>query len=189
MQYEALDEAREKINQLRENKFLSFAKYMAAAIAGLLFFSGGFFAGQTVALAIGSLFTLSAASLFWPVLVVSLVVGLAAFGVYWFVERPGIENLVSRWYGLEQEKIDAFSDEEIVATEKDWLSTLEEKIKDFAEKLENAEHSMAVKDAKIAELELALQQLQGEKEITIASASDFSPSNSLGIKRSQSSIV
>ncbi|WP_019215895.1 hypothetical protein [Legionella tunisiensis] len=35
----------------------------------------------------------------------SLLAGVAAFGVYWYVERLGIENLIASYVGLDQEKL------------------------------------------------------------------------------------
>lgn len=142
-QYKALEEAREKVIQYKSNKFLTVAKYVVAGFAGVLFFSGGFFAGQTVALAIIAFFAFSATSFFWPVLLASIAVGFAAFSVYWFVERPGIENLVSHWFGLEQEKMDAFCGEEAVKRQLDKLEKLEKSIKYFSETTEKTESTIA----------------------------------------------
>ncbi|KTD07499.1 hypothetical protein [Legionella jamestowniensis] len=130
--HEALNEARDKLKKALNNPYLNAAKMATAAVAGIIFFSGGFFAGQTVALAVAGLFFTSVAATFWPVLLASVVIGLAAFSVYWFVERPGIENLISRWKGLDKEKIDALCKSKVVDRETEklqiLLNNIEEKI-------------------------------------------------------------
>lgn len=123
--HEELDDARQKLKDALNNKGLKFAKIITAGIAGIIFFSGGYFAGQTVALSIAGLFLTTVATTFWPVVVVSLVVALAAFSVYWFVERPGIENLISRWVGLDKDKIDILCEPEAVEEEKSQLQNLQ----------------------------------------------------------------
>ncbi len=50
---------------------------------------------------------------FWPVLVFSLIIGLAAFGVYWYVERPSIELFVSKKFGLDKEQIETFCEKNL----------------------------------------------------------------------------
>ena len=78
---------------------------------GLVFFSGGFFTGQSLALALLGLFCASISASFWPILLVSIAVGLAALSVYWFVERPELEKLVGRWFGRDPEKIELLQDD------------------------------------------------------------------------------
>ncbi|KTD18113.1 hypothetical protein [Legionella jordanis] len=112
-----LDKERLKLMEALNNPYLRFGKMLTAGIAGVIFFSGGFFSGQTVALAIAGLFMGSVSAAFPPVLIASILVGLAAFSVYWFVERPGIENLISRWMHLDKNKIDALCDSEAVEQE------------------------------------------------------------------------
>ncbi|KTC76887.1 hypothetical protein [Legionella brunensis] len=130
--HQDLNESRIKLLQALDNPYLKVAKTATAGIAGIIFFSGGFFAGQTVALAIAGLFVSSVAATFWPVVLASVIVGLAAFSVYWFVERPGIENLISRWKGLDKEKMDALCESEVVERETNKLNTLIENLKQNA---------------------------------------------------------
>lgn len=94
-----------KLEKALDRPALKMAKFVTAAITGVIFFSGGFFAGQTVALAIAGLFVSSISATFWPIILVSVAVGFAALAVYWFVERPGIENLIGRMIGLDKEKL------------------------------------------------------------------------------------
>lgn len=126
--YIALDSARHSLKQSLEHPGLEVTKKIMAAITGVIFFSGGFFAGQTVAMAFALLFVASVAPTFWPVLLASVVVGMAALSVYWFVERPRFENLIGRWVGLDKEKINELCDEDAVEKELSKLNALSEKI-------------------------------------------------------------
>lgn len=108
--HDALEGARKTMENLGSGSALQAAKSITAGVAGIIFFSGGFFAGQTVALSIAELCFTAVASSFPPIVLISLLVGVAAFGVYWYVERPGIENLIAGHVGLDQEKIETFCD-------------------------------------------------------------------------------
>ncbi|STY31038.1 coiled-coil protein [Legionella wadsworthii] len=119
-----LQHDREQLKKALNNPYLRAGRMITAAIAGIIFFSGGFFAGQTVALAIASLFVASIAATAWPIIVASIAVGLAALSVYWFVERPGIENLISRWKGLDKDKIDQLCEDKYVDRETAKLENL-----------------------------------------------------------------
>lgn len=123
---------------------------ITAAVAGIIFFSGGFFAGQTVALAIASLFVASIAATAWPIIVASIAVGLAALSVYWFVERPGIENLISRWKGLDKDKIDQLCEDKYVDRETAKIKSLIAGIQNNINLLDKEEKAQA----KIGSLEL-----------------------------------
>ncbi|WP_051555220.1 hypothetical protein [Legionella fairfieldensis] len=160
--YNDLDKVRNTLTELKENKSLKVAKYATAAIAGVIFFSGGFFAGQTVALAIAGLFFASAiVPTFWPVVLVSVLVGLAAFSVYWFVERPGIENLIGRFMGLDQEKIDKFCSDKKVEVQKDRLGTLLTNMEHFLDKTEKADQIYKSSEKKISEKVTRYQNAEG----------------------------
>ncbi|MCL9685144.1 hypothetical protein [Legionella maioricensis] len=137
--YEALDEARGKLNKLKDSSTLIVAKHATAAVAGFIFFSGGFFAGQTVALEFSGLFIAAVSPTFWPIILASIVVGLAAFSVYWFIERPDMEHLISRWVGLDQEKIDDLCHDVTVKEQKEKLTVLEQNIKLVAARIERVE--------------------------------------------------
>lgn len=112
--YTALDEARNAYRTDLNASSLKIAKGFTSAVAGGVFFGSGFVCGQTVAVAIANLFTSSVATAFWPVFAASFVVGLAAFSIYWFLQRPGLESLVSRWLGLDEDKIDALINNNVV---------------------------------------------------------------------------
>ncbi|MCW8397387.1 hypothetical protein OQJ26_01080 [Legionella sp. PATHC038] len=119
--HQDLKAARDELHAALDNPYLKAGKYLTAGVAGLIFFNGGFFAGKSVALAIAGIFFASMSATAWPIVVGSIgfgfVVGLAALGVYWFVERPGIENLISRWRGLDKKKIDKLCKSDVVDEE------------------------------------------------------------------------
>jgi hypothetical protein len=126
--YAMLADARQSLKRAHEHPYLKIAKFLTAGVSGILFFSAGYFAGQTVALAIAGLFLASVTPAFWPIVLVSIGVGLTALSVYWFVQRPGIENLISRWAGLDKDKIDKLCDDEEVKREEGKLSRLHDKV-------------------------------------------------------------
>ncbi len=128
--YQALDEARDVYKNALEDLSLYVAKSMIAAMTGMLFLAGGFFAGQSLALVVAGFFlaTLSATSL--PVLLTSIVVGLSAFSLYWYLERPGVENMISRLFGLDKETIDKFAGDDVVKQHKHELDKLSAKLED-----------------------------------------------------------
>lgn len=123
--YEAMDGPRKTYQTRLDHPALRTAKVITAAIAGFLFFGGGLSIGQTLSLAIAGLFVASISATAWPILATSIGVGLAAFSLYWFVERPGFENLVGRWFGLNKKSIKAFVNEEKVDRQKEKLKQLE----------------------------------------------------------------
>ena len=122
--FKLLQENGEALQKALNNPVLKGAKLVVAAVAGILFFSGGYFAGQTLAMAFLLFFMASVSSTFWPVIVISVIVGLASLSIYWFVERPGIENLVGRFFGRDKNKIQEFCDEEANADEAEALDNL-----------------------------------------------------------------
>ncbi len=134
IRYDALDEARVVYTTELNKSYLNALKLTLAVIAGILFFSYGFFSGQSMALAFVGLLSISTAAAFWPVTIVGIVIGFAAFSVYWFVERPGLENLVGRWLGLDKDKIAILADDAIVSKQKNKLLQLEVEIENLQNK-------------------------------------------------------
>ena len=126
--FHAFDRERDFYNKAAQNIWLRCAKGLTTALAGLFFFGGGFFAGQTLALTVAGFLVISVLPSFWPVVVVSMAVGLAAFSIYWFLQRPALENLIGRWVGLDKSRIDEFSHTDKVTVDAARLAQLEEKI-------------------------------------------------------------
>ena len=104
------------------------AKIVVSSLAGLLFFGSGFFAGQSVALFVAGLFIPVVLPTFWPVVLFSVVVGLAAFNLYWYVEQEGFKRLVSGWFGLDEDKIEELCDKSSLDKEEKKLEHLKEKV-------------------------------------------------------------
>ena len=131
IRYEALDDARASYLIQLNAPALGVAKVITATMTAIIFFSGGFFAGQTLSIAIANLFLISASATLWPIVAVSALVGLAALSLYWFLERPGLEDLVSHWLGLDKDNIDTFANEEVVDQHKQGLNQLKSKMDQF----------------------------------------------------------
>ncbi|AWN75560.1 DUF1206 domain-containing protein [Legionella anisa] len=166
--YKDLEQIRTDLTSAANNPYLQAAKYVTAAVAGILFFSGGFFAGQTVALAIAGLFVTTMAATAWPIVVAGVAVGLAALSVYWFVERPGIENLISRWRGLDKKKIDKLCKAETVKKE---TEELEELITSITFKINLLEQHDS-DQLKIKSLEKEVAELKAQKEAALLQAEE-----------------
>lgn len=105
------------------SKAIKFIKSALSFLSGVLFFGGGFFAGQSTAVFIFGLIGASVPAL-WPVLVFSCVVGLAALAVYWYMERPGLQKLISAWIGLDEEKVEQLCDIDKIENEDQKLGHL-----------------------------------------------------------------
>lgn len=93
-----LDEATKKTH-------LKVLKTGLSLVTGVIFFSSGFFTGQAVALSIAGLFIATASATFPPILAAAVFVGLVALMIYWYLEKPGIENFVGRKLDLDDEKL------------------------------------------------------------------------------------
>lgn len=154
--HDALDEARQSYLAALNNPGLRLARLATATMTALIFFSGGFFTGQTLALTVAGLFAASVAATFWPIVVASAVVGVAALFLYWRVQRPGLENLFGKWLGFDKDNIQAFADDEVVEQEKEELSRLEQKLTT----LEQLHH-------KVDTLNKEVTSLRPKKEVVI----------------------
>lgn len=104
----------------------------------------------------------------WPIVVAGVAVGLAALSVYWFVERPGIENLISRWRGLDKKKIDKLCKAETVKKE---TEELEELITSITFKINLLEQHDS-DQLKIKSLEKEVAELKAQKEAALLQAEE-----------------
>lgn len=119
--HKEIDAATATYQQALNRPALSFARKVTALLTGAMFFSSGFFMGQSLA----ALLLVGVSAAAWPVTLMGVVMGIAAFGNYWFLERPGLEDLVSTWCGLDREKIEQLSDDcEKVGSKLEALSDL-----------------------------------------------------------------
>ena len=94
-----------KLDVARNQTKVKLFKTGFSLLTGIIFFSSGFFTGQAVALTIAGLF-MTVSATFPPILAASALIGLVSFLVYWYLERPGIENLIGRKMSLDDEKLD-----------------------------------------------------------------------------------
>lgn len=89
---------------------IKIAHIIFSGVTGLLFFGGGFLAGQTVALFVLSLFMTAVSPTFLPVILFSVVVGLAALSLYWCIQHGELNKIISGWFGLDANTIAQLSD-------------------------------------------------------------------------------
>ncbi len=106
-----LNVARYKFEQVLRDPFLICLKSATAILAGFIAFGSGYLASQSLSLTIVGLFLTSVSVTSLPVLAICSAIGLAAAGVYWHVERPGIENLIGKLMGLDNESMRKFEQE------------------------------------------------------------------------------
>ena len=123
--YSNLQTVRKQYEHQLQNSYLNVTKAIVAIFSGILFFGYGFFAGQSLALTVFTLVVASPVVAFWPVMAISSAVGLAALSIYWFIERPELEKLVGRLFGLDQNKIEQLPDEVFVNQQKMKIEKIE----------------------------------------------------------------
>lgn len=100
-----IQEEKVKLDTASKKTHLKVLKTGLSLLTGVIFFSSGFFTGQAVALSIAGLFIATASATFPPILAAAVFVGLVALMVYWYLEKPAIENFVARKFDLDDEKL------------------------------------------------------------------------------------
>lgn len=125
--FDSLVKASKQFDEAVNSRKILIAKHIFSGLAGLLFFASGFFSGQSVALFIFGMIISSITPASWPVIVFSLLIGLASFSLYWYVERVGLNQLISGWFGLDEEKIELLCDESQLIKEEEKLTHLKER--------------------------------------------------------------
>lgn len=141
----SLVKAGEKFDLALNSPKMDVAKTIVSGVSGILFFGGGFFAGQSVATFMLALVMTSVTPTFWPVLLFSVIVGLAAFSLYWYVQRVGVNKLVSEWFGLDEDKIEKLCGKSKMDKELKKLNNLDEKVmttSDLLSKVANLENKL-----------------------------------------------
>lgn len=113
------------LNARLRNHWVSAAKFVVSLLVGVVIFSGGFMAGQTLALVIATSIVSAISVTAWPIMLCSLVVGLVAFGFYWFFGREGIDIIIATFMGLNKEKLDVICDTEVMDKEHDKLNLMD----------------------------------------------------------------
>lgn len=128
MRFNAQDGARQSVMRNLQNPALKFARALTTSFLGVIFFCGGFGAGQTVASVITGLVSMAALTATMATIGLGIIAGLAAFAIYWYVERYDIEAIVSRWFGLDNDKIAVFAEPQSVERARHKLSQLQHHI-------------------------------------------------------------
>lgn len=126
--FQSLVESSEQFDLALNSTGMQIAKHLFVGVAGLLFFGGGFFAGQSVAVFMLSLAMTGVTAASLPVTIFAVTVGLAAFSLYWYVERVGLQQLISGWFGLDEEKIEQLCTQDKLDVEAQKLANLKEKV-------------------------------------------------------------
>ncbi|MFY7698248.1 MAG: hypothetical protein ACOVQX_05500 [Legionella sp.] len=109
--YHAIAQTRETYREQLNNPWLYMTKLLVTVLTGMLFFGTGFYLGQSISMAVVGLLIPMVSTTMLSVVLSSFTVACASFSLYWYVERPGLESLVDRWYGLDQETIDKLINE------------------------------------------------------------------------------
>lgn len=126
--FQSLKAATKQFEEAVNSNTVQMAKTVISGVSALLYFGSGFFAGQSVSLFVSSLALNSTLPISWIAIIFSVIVGLAAVSVYWYVERPGLEKLVTQWFGLNEEIVEKLCDEDLLAKEEKKLAGLREKV-------------------------------------------------------------
>jgi hypothetical protein len=130
--FDALRGSSKQFAEALDSPKMNIMKNLFAGSAGLLFFGGGFLAGQSAALFLLGFILPAVTATAWPVVLFSVVVGCAAFSLYWYVEKVGLQQLISGWFGLDEEKIETLCDSKQLDKQAYKLQNLKEKIIDMA---------------------------------------------------------
>ena len=159
IRYESLNQARAAYDHALNRPGLKLIKSITAVVSGVLFFGGGFFAGQSLALVIAGLFMAAVPVVFIPAITIGIAAGLGAFCIYWFVQRPGLENLVGRSLGLDKDKIEVLGSAQAVTLQLETLSLLDKKI-DYQIKLRQPKVTITPLKPKSKEMSTQTDQIR-----------------------------
>ncbi len=168
-QYEAIDRQREIFDEQLNKPEMKAAKIFCAVTAGILYAAGGFLAASLIP-------TTS------PVVVVlAPVMALAAFGTYWLVQRPYVQNLLAGIWGLDHEKIATLGDKKAAKKDRKNLSILKGFIKTREELLSNQNESVEMAQTESsADSSNALAQIS-ERSLRSKNPGQFSSVTKQGI--------
>lgn len=123
----------DQFEQAVHNSQMHSVKLALSTIFAALRFGGSFCAAQTVSLSLFGLIMTSVSPASLPILFCSTVVGLAAMSLFWFVEFPGLESLVSSWLGLDDTKIATLCNRDFLTHQQEKLGNLKEHIREAAD--------------------------------------------------------
>ncbi|CEG58841.1 hypothetical protein [Legionella fallonii] len=128
IRFQSVAEASNQFNNALNSSKIQRGKFIVTSLAGLLFFGSGFFAGQSVAMFVAAFYIPAVLPTFWPVILFSTLVGIAAFALYWHLEQDGLNKLVSGWFGLDEDKIEQVCNTKRLDSESHKLELLKQKI-------------------------------------------------------------
>lgn len=127
--FDALKEAGTQFHLALNGRGVRATKIICSAVTGIFFFGGGFCAGQTVGTFFCGLLFVGVSPAFWPVVLISLLTGLAALSLYYYVERVTVSRLISGWFGLDEDKIEILCDAKELEKEEKRILNLEAKVR------------------------------------------------------------
>lgn len=174
MRVKSLDKIGQQFDSAVNNKKVKVAKTVVSGISGILFFGGGFFAGQSVATFLLALVMTSVTPTFWPVILFSTVIGLAAFSLYWYVQRVGVTKLVSGWFGLDEDKMEKLCGKSNMDKELKELESLKEKVmttSNLISKVTRLENKLIEIDAQATHIRL-LQVSEEPESVVLKTSSN-----------------
>lgn len=132
VRYDGLTQESKPFGLALNSVAMTVVKCFFLGMAGLLFFGGGFFAGQTVAAFMLALFFPSV-PVFWPIVIFSTIVGFAALFAKWYFDIEDIEKMITAWFGLDAAKIEQLCDPDTIEKERSKLGLLKENIQGIAQ--------------------------------------------------------
>lgn len=142
-----LNALKEEFNDGFNNPYLNIVKIAATVVTGVIYFSGGFFASQIPSVSFFALLGITLTVSAWPVVVASTLIGLAAFGVYWYVQRPAVDSLVANLFGLDKNKIQSLENCKTNAISNKEMSGVKRLLKakeEIAEKKKSLTHELTM---------------------------------------------
>jgi hypothetical protein len=129
-QFKSVCQDSKQFNTALSSHFVRATQLVFSCMSGILFFGGGYFAAQSVAVIFLSLFLSVVSPVFWPVIVFSVIVGIASLIFCWHIELPGMNRVISSWFGLDEDKIESLCHEELIHKEDMKLNNLISKVQD-----------------------------------------------------------
>ena len=171
--FASLTEASKQFDEALNSENIQGAKTLISGVSALLFFGNGFFAGQSVALFVSSYIINSAIPAFWPVIIFSVFLGLASLSIYWYVERPVLNKLVSNWFGLNEENIKKLCDKDLLTKESKKLENLKEKVMSMTRLTSRLTQLEQEQEISIDESQIGNESTYSKTEIDTRASANF----------------
>lgn len=136
----------------RKSPWRRAVKLVAGLVIGIIFFSAGFFIGQTVALFALGLFISNILPTFWPVMLIASFVGLTSFGIYWFTDRSSVDKLASYITDIDEAQIDECSNRGDQKKETEKSHTLETSLERFQQRFSKEQRPPEISSSSLFEV-------------------------------------